>query len=275
MLEFIARRAAAFCAFRAASLSDDAVAEARRRIAERWRLQQQLQQRQGEQQGGKPPLAAGLLLARALRPGSGDRRAALVSLMAARPGLLDAAERWCRANLPPAVHYAYADASAHAAPTLAWMVPAGAVTPEYLISRHAMVLAAAELRAGPLAEALGHAADNAIVALKEATRFGPSRGAPEAAAAAPSNAGAGGAARRGGGAAATARDKALYAAVRCVGRWGELRAEHAAAEAELAAAQTRLREARCAAERAAAYASQVPQLRPKQRQREEAAGGRA
>lgn len=213
--------AAAHSAIRAASLSDDAVADAKRRI--------RLAPVAGRCVGACPHSTA-----RMLRNGSTERHTLTDSVMAELPQVPDAA----------AWQAGQRRLDAAAAPAASQFVQG------MFVSRAAVELAFACVHREAVSAAQIDAAGRSIAALEEVVKMTKTGGKCGGDGSCSSSAA--------GGSAATAFDKALYAAVRCVGRWGELCLEEAdAADIELASALGRLKKARRSAEAAAAALSRL------------------
>lgn len=219
----ILEAAVAYTAARAASLSDAAVAHVEGRIAHFVKRRIWL-------------LADGHLetsphlVAKMLRDGCRERSTITDLVMAELPQEPDT---WpfLRAGL---------DAAATTAPAAPRFVQS------MFVSRAAVHLAFGRVRSEAVSAARIDAAGRSIAALQDVAKMTSA-----------SSRGNGSCSSVGGGGAAIPYDKAAYAAVRCVGRWGELCAEATAADTELASAQLRLAEARSSAASAAAALSSL------------------
>lgn len=243
----------AHAALRVSSLSDAAVGSAEQRVRDaalqRW-----------QPSGGEEPFAGPgdhRRAARALRLGSRERFAVLGAVVAAIPRAPDAGA-WSRQQLR---RQREGGGGGGGSPASCAFNPPPEAEGGVFVGKAALELAAARVLSAAVAAALGDAAGRSIAALQQAARFARGPQSSEGCAAgentttppvwwrAERSRSAGG----GSSSAATAHDKALYAAVRCVGCWGELIAQREAAAAELDAARRRLEEARSSAERAVAH----------------------
>lgn len=257
MARGIAECAHAHAAMRAESLSEEAVGEAARVVAEALGLRGARAVGDGP---SAPPVADGgesavaeraHRAARTLRPRSTSRATFISRLTEALPQPPSAPE-WLRRELRRSASSSTSAAAGSDSGTAATGAGAAAAAEEeaapVLVGRPALLLALAQARSDALQTATSDAAARTAPLLKEVIARRATRGGHGPAG------GAGGRRRAGrssgGGAAVVEDKKADYAAVRCVARWGELIAEAAAATAEVATRQRQLEEARAiAAER--------------------------